>query len=92
MKTAPLANKTLTAPPASNETIATYCPISKCLMFTPEASGQVIKLTGKWQDIISICVNDHQDITLDLEDFDAPHLTHIVGNDTLDIYNWTFEK
>ena len=37
-------------------------------------------------------MHDHPNITLDLEDFTAPDLTHIVGNETLDIYNWNFEK
>ena len=91
MKPTPFADVILTHPLKPNESIATYCPTNKLLMFTQAASNNVIKLTGEWQ-CISICTHDHPNITLDLEDFDAPDLTHIVGNETLTIYNWNFEK
>jgi len=91
MKPTPLADATLAYPLASNETRATYCRARKALMFRSAASDQVIKLTGEWP-CTTITTSVKPNITLDLEDFNAPDLTHIVGNETLDIYNWNFEK
>jgi len=91
MKPIPDPDVILTFPLEDNETIVTYCQTSNLLTFTPAASDHVIKLDGEWP-CISICMHNHRNITLDLEDFDAPDLTHIVGNKTLDIYNWNFER
>jgi len=55
------------------------------------APDQVIKRTGAWP-CTTITTSVKQNSTLDLEDFDTPDLTQIVGNENLDIYNWDFEK
>ena len=91
MKPTPFPDTVLEFSFAHDSKRVVYCKTTKLLTFTPAASGQVIRLIGEWP-CTSICVHDHQNITLDLEEFTAPDLTQIVGNKTLDIYNWKFKK
>jgi hypothetical protein len=83
-------------PPADE--ILTYLHVSpvieldgEVLLFKAAASDKVIKLIGYWP-CTRIYADNYENITLDLSEFDAPNLNYFKGNDTLDIYNWNFER
>jgi hypothetical protein len=78
MKPTPQADITLTYPLAPNETRAEYTLNDKVLSFNTPASGQVIKLTGTWP--CTIIDTKATEVTLDLGEFIAPDLVHILGN------------